>query len=60
MVSRFCIASHAYLLSARAPLPKLLETRACDGRRCPVKPPSLSHRVGASSPAPALAPSPPT
>eukprot|EP00965_Chrysotila_dentata_P015107 499833-Pleurochrysis_carterae.AAC.3 len=37
MVSHFCIASHAFLRSARAPLPRFW-ILARDGRQCP-----LSH-----------------
>eukprot|EP00965_Chrysotila_dentata_P187777 6172344-Pleurochrysis_carterae.AAC.1 len=50
MVSPFAFASHAYSRSARAPLPKLWRL-ARDGRRCPLEPPSRSHRVGALQPA---------
>eukprot|EP00965_Chrysotila_dentata_P177691 5869560-Pleurochrysis_carterae.AAC.1 len=38
--------------------PQALGNYARDGRHCPVEPFSSSHRVGASSRAPALAPSP--
>eukprot|EP00965_Chrysotila_dentata_P064551 2140434-Pleurochrysis_carterae.AAC.1 len=58
MVYRFCIASHAYSRGACAPLPKLLETLACDGRRRFVstllEPPC--RRTPARAPALALSP----
>eukprot|EP00965_Chrysotila_dentata_P159976 5283724-Pleurochrysis_carterae.AAC.1 len=60
MVPRFCIASHAYSRSARAPLLKFLDTLARDGCEPPISErPSLSHRAGASQPPrPRLLPAP--
>eukprot|EP00965_Chrysotila_dentata_P169382 5593627-Pleurochrysis_carterae.AAC.1 len=49
MVPQFCIASHAYLRSARAPLPKLLEIRS-RWPPLPSRATSSSHPVGATQP----------
>eukprot|EP00965_Chrysotila_dentata_P069351 2291713-Pleurochrysis_carterae.AAC.1 len=60
MVSHFCIASHAYSRSARAPLPKLLDTVLAMAAAAPwshlLEPPP--RHVPAHAPVPA--PSPPT
>eukprot|EP00965_Chrysotila_dentata_P181871 6004237-Pleurochrysis_carterae.AAC.1 len=47
---QFCIASHALLRSARAPLPQFSDRLARDGHRRPVNALSRNHRPGASQP----------
>eukprot|EP00965_Chrysotila_dentata_P200852 6180214-Pleurochrysis_carterae.AAC.3 len=58
MVSQVAFASHAYLRSARALLPKLSEPRS-QSPPLPCERPSLSHRAGIPQPPrPRLLPTP--